>query len=221
MKNICKNLAFILITSSTVLLFLSSCSPTTTPAVPTQVISEATAEIFLTPTIELNTSPIDTWQTFSNDKYSFKYPRNAKLQEGSTDTRIRFVFFGTNQVDPEKPQTTMTDGFLFEVYEEQNKDKSTVKNLTDTMKSLVPTACREGYTLSDSKDITVNKTPGLQFTVSDCMPSDTANDETTTSIFARKDSALSITQSQTGTSKEIAEYKTTTDKMLASFVFKE
>ena len=163
-----------------------------------------------TPTID----PTVNWETYSNDEYTFKYPKSLKSDTGATGQgfeSIRVQFLGPKQV---RTQTSLIDGYAFIVTKVDPNTSKTAQRYAQEERVKSEENCGfDQSTISSISQTRIAGTSASQYSVTKCFGDYTAN------YLVKNGNLYSIIQLYTGEEPEKQNYKSITEQILSTFKF--
>jgi len=168
---------------------------------------------------QIKSEQLENWETYVGKEYSFKYPKGlaSDTKSGGEGTEsIKFQFVGPKQATSGKIQTSLFDGYSFMIAKLGSASEKTPEQWADERRKGLIETCQEGFTLSETQQITIDNENAVQYKVKDCIGAYTTN-----SYVSHGGYVYEISQLYTGEEPEINNYEKITDKIRFSVKFSD
>lgn len=169
--------------------------------------SEPTTQPDATESSEVD--PTADWKTYTGKLFSFKYPKDAKL-EVQPDGVVKIMYMGQKQIDSGRTQTSLFDGYGFFVAPSKEK-----VSLEDGYKNRVESfnnVC-DSEKMGKSKITKIDGFQALQYD-SSCL-----GDYTTSLVINKDNIFFELSQLYVGETADQSDYKKITDQILSTLKF--
>jgi hypothetical protein len=184
----------------------STGTPTPTPS-GTSVFST------VTPTPDPVADITKDWESYSNDEYTFKYPKSANLDtKGLAPYATRVTFMGQQQIDSGRTQTELWDGYTVTISKKGELSGKTLKQVVHEDIASSKSTCPVTPEISEPTQTTFDQKPAYQFTDS-CMG------EATQIYLNNSGTVYIITQLTAGDDEHLPGYKETTNQIAETIKF--
>lgn len=160
--------------------------------------------------------PTQGWETYRGSAYTFKHPTGLRYDTGAAGAgveSIRFQFMGQKQIASGRTQTSLFDGYSFVVTKVGLASEKTAIQRANEARNNTKENCGPEVILSEIKEIQIENSTGIQYSVKNCMG------DYTITFATNGDYVYEITQLYTGDKEDRQKYEEITNQILSTFRF--